>query len=50
MKFDVSGEMSALMLFNLRKDSVINTETDFQDMGGWAAPPDIKVKYSQLEN
>jgi hypothetical protein len=29
----LSGEMTALMLFYLRKDLVINTRTNFQDMG-----------------
>jgi hypothetical protein len=29
----LSGEMSALMLINIRKDSVINTKSNFKDMG-----------------
>jgi hypothetical protein len=42
--------MTAMMLFNLRKNLVIKKLEPISKIWGWAAPPDLKLKYSQLEN
>jgi hypothetical protein len=42
---NVVRRTTALTLFNLRKDLVIKLEPI-----SWAAPPDLKLRYSQMEN